>query len=39
MEEIKRLYRSDTDKMTTFSGVSAYVILWIVIPRKKTPAP
>ena len=64
MEEPKRLYRSDADKMiagvcggiaeyftldptlvrigyillsvfTVFSGVLAYLILWIVVPKKK----
>jgi len=64
MEEPKRLYRSETDKMiggvcggiaeyftldptlvrigyivlsvfTVFSGVLAYLILWIVVPKRK----
>ena len=64
MEELKRLYRSDSDKMiggvcggiaeyftldptlvrlgyivlsvfTIFSGVLAYFVLWIVVPRRK----
>ena len=64
MEEPKRLYRSDADKMiggvcggiaeyftldptlvrigyfllsifTVFSGVLAYLILWIVVPKRK----
>jgi len=64
MEEPKRLYRSDTDKMiggicggiaeyftldptlvrigyillslfTVFSGVLAYLVLWIVVPKRK----
>jgi len=64
MEEPKRLYRSDTDKMiagvcggiaeyftldptlvrigyivlsvfTVFSGVLGYLILWIVVPKRK----
>ena len=64
MEEPKRLYRSDTDKMiggvcggiaeyftldptlvrlgfillslfTVFSGLPAYVVLWIVVPKRK----
>jgi len=64
MEEPKKMYRSDTDKMiagvcggiaeyftldptlvrigyillsvfTIFSGVLAYLILWIVIPKRK----
>lgn len=68
MEEPKRLYRSQTDKMiggvcggiadyftldptlvrlgyillsvfTVFSGVIAYLILWIVVPLRKNPMP
>ena len=64
MEEPKRLYRSDTDKMiggicggiaeyftldptlvrigyillslfTVFSGVLAYLVLWVVVPKRK----
>jgi phage shock protein PspC (stress-responsive transcriptional regulator) len=64
MEERKRLFRSDTDKMlggvcggiaeyfdldptlvrlgyivlslfTIFSGIPAYIVLWIVVPRKR----
>ena len=64
MEEPKKLYRSETDKMiagvcggiadyftldptlvrlgyilfsvfTVFSGVLAYLILWVVVPKKK----
>ena len=68
MEEPKRLYRSDSDKMiggvcggiaeyftldptlvrlgyivlsvfTVFSGVLAYFILWIIVPKRKSLMP